>query len=134
MSKPIEIQSVKQWNEIIEAANDKTLVVDFHATWCGPCKVIAPQFSQLAEQNPNVQFLRVDVDEHAAIAEFLYELHCWGPPLLTFFTHSQVRAMPTFYAIKNREVVGWASSLPSSLDLFSHKYSFAAQIRRGLPT
>ncbi|KAF7365188.1 Thioredoxin-domain-containing protein [Mycena venus] len=91
MSKPVEIQSVKQWNDIIESstAAGKTIVVDFHALWCGPCKAIAPKYNQLASQNPQVQFLRVDVDEHPQIAETFH-----------------VSAMPTFFAIKSQNVVG----------------------------
>ncbi|KAJ7175894.1 glycoside hydrolase family 35 protein [Mycena filopes] len=91
MAEPVEIQSIKQWNEILETATaaGKTVMVDFHAEWCGPCKAIAPKYTQLAAQNPQVQFLRVDVDEHNRIAA-------------TF----QVAAMPTFFAIKQNTVVG----------------------------
>ncbi|KAJ7074777.1 thioredoxin-like protein [Mycena amicta] len=75
MSKPVEIHSIQQWNDIIEASSsEKTIVVDFHAEWCGPCKAIAPRFNQLAQQNPDVHFLRVDVDEQTDIAETLYAL------------------------------------------------------------
>ncbi|KAJ7505286.1 thioredoxin-like protein [Mycena galericulata] len=91
MSTPIEIESVQQWNEIVQASTEagKTIVVDFHAEWCGPCKAIAPRYNLLASQNPQVQFLRVDVDQQTQIAE-------------TF----QVSAMPTFFAIKSKAVVG----------------------------
>jgi len=91
MSKPVEIQSIKQWNEIVESATaaGKTIVIDFHAVWCGPCKAIAPRFNQLASQNPQVEFLRVDVDEQPQIAETFH-----------------VSAMPTFFAIKSNAVVG----------------------------
>ncbi|KAJ7250841.1 thioredoxin-like protein [Mycena haematopus] len=91
MSKPVEIQSVKQWNEIVASsiAAGKTIIVDFHAVWCGPCKAIAPKYNQLASQNPQVEFLRVDVDEQPQIAETFH-----------------VSAMPTFFAIKANDVVG----------------------------
>ncbi|KAJ7074774.1 thioredoxin-like protein [Mycena amicta] len=90
MSKPVEIHSIQQWNDIIEASSsEKTIVVDFHAEWCGPCKAIAPRFNQVAQQNPDVQFLRVDVDEQTDIAETFH-----------------VTAMPTFFAIKDKTVVG----------------------------
>ncbi|KAJ7761503.1 thioredoxin-like protein [Mycena maculata] len=91
MSTPIEIQSVQQWNEIVQAATDsgKTVVIDFHAEWCGPCKAIAPRYNLLASQNPQVQFLRVDVDKQTQIAETFH-----------------VSAIPTFFAIKSKAVVG----------------------------
>ncbi|KAJ7106025.1 thioredoxin-domain-containing protein [Mycena crocata] len=90
MSSPVEIKSVKQWNETLRGstAAGMTVLVDFHAQWCQPCKAIAPRFSQLASQNPHVNFLRVDVDAQKAIA-----------------AKYQVTAMPTFLAIKAGKVV-----------------------------
>jgi thioredoxin 1 len=38
-------------------------VVDYTAVWCGPCKAIAPTFETLATENPDIDFLKVDVDE-----------------------------------------------------------------------
>ena len=66
------------------AAAGKAVVVDFTATWCGPCQRIAPVFAQLAEENPDVVFVKVDVDENEEVAQ-----------------QCGIQAMPTFQFYKN---------------------------------
>jgi thioredoxin 1 len=60
------------------------VVVDFFATWCGPCKAIAPKLGELSETYPNVRFIQVDVDKVRSVAQ---EMH--------------IRAMPTFVLYKD---------------------------------
>lgn len=43
-------------------------VVDFSATWCGPCKMLAPVLEQVSEELEQVKFFNVDVDEAADLA------------------------------------------------------------------
>ena len=50
-------------------ASDKLTVVDFTATWCGPCQRIAPIFEKMAEEMPDVQFVKVDVDANSETAQ-----------------------------------------------------------------
>lgn len=44
-------------------AQDNLVVVDFHATWCGPCKLIAPKLAKLTEVYTSAVFAKVDVDD-----------------------------------------------------------------------
>jgi thioredoxin 1 len=60
------------------------VVVDFWATWCGPCKLISPHFTKLEEKFPAVKFAKVDVEEVEDVAK-----------------DQEIRAMPTFKAYKN---------------------------------
>lgn len=64
-------------------------VVDFYATWCGPCKAMAPHLSKLVQEYPDVEFYKVDVDESPEIAQ-----------------HCGVSAMPTFVYAKGGKLLG----------------------------
>ena len=59
------------------------------ATWCGPCKVIAPKIVEMSKVYPDARFYKLDVDELPDVAQEL-----------------GVRAMPTFFVFKNGEKVG----------------------------
>lgn len=63
----IEINDKAKFDQAIR--NNKLVVVDFHATWAGPCKRIAPAVQHLSEDRKDVYFFKVDVDQAEAIAQ-----------------------------------------------------------------
>ena len=52
--------------EVLE--QNGVVVVDFWATWCGPCKMIAPVIDEIAGDLKNVKFVKVDVDKNPSVA------------------------------------------------------------------
>lgn len=81
---PLSLSLQTEFDTILRATPQSTLVViDFHATWCGPCKVIAPTFLKLSNTLLHATFLKVDVDKVQAVAQ-----------------KYSVRAMPTFVFLK----------------------------------
>lgn len=47
----------------------KTVVLDFYADWCGPCKMFSPVLHKLAQENPEVTFGKINVDEEPSLAQ-----------------------------------------------------------------
>lgn len=77
------IKHVNSLEELKEATKSGKVLVDFFATWCGPCKMIAPVLEDL-DRDPNydVQIVKVDVDEAEDAAR---EFNVQAIPTLIFF-------------------------------------------------
>ena len=75
------------FNEIV-LGSDIPVLVDFFATWCGPCRMIAPILEEIAAEHPEYKIVKIDVDEE--------------PDLATRFG---VMSIPTLLVFKNGELV-----------------------------
>ncbi|CAA7406175.1 unnamed protein product [Spirodela intermedia] len=78
------------WDERISQAtkDGKMVVANFSATWCGPCRLIAPLYSELSVKYPSLTFITVDVDQ-----------------LTEFSSSLDIRATPTFFFLRNGQHV-----------------------------
>jgi thioredoxin 1 len=81
----VEIFSVEQFESILDCENTYILV-DFYATWCGPCKKIEPDIKKLCEDYKEVKFCKVDVDKVPALAK-QYKISAM-PTFLLFHTEA----------------------------------------------
>lgn len=91
--------------EVLES--EQTVLVDFFATWCGPCRMLAPVLESVAEQNPGLKLVAVNVDEDPALAS-AYEIH--NLPTILIFKKGQVVARNVGSATKF-EIEKWIASV-----------------------
>ena len=68
--------------------SDAPVVVDFHAAWCPPCRVMSPILAELADERPDLRFVKLDVDENTETA-----------------VRYGVLSMPTFMVFRDGEPV-----------------------------
>jgi thioredoxin 1 len=85
MSRIQYIQTSNDFYNIISSAPaSQLIVINFTASWCGPCKRIAPIIDKFADKYPSVAIFKLDVDEVADVA-----------------SQMNVQGMPTFVFIRN---------------------------------
>ena len=93
--------SKSEFDQAVNAGED-LVVVDFFATWCGPCKMLTPVVEGMAETHPEVHFYKVDIDEEIELA-----------------TRFQVMSVPTLLYMKKGQIVGKSIGLVSKADMES---------------
>ena len=77
----IEVNS-NNFDDVVKNA-DKPVLVDFYATWCGPCKRLAPNFEQFSESNDSVIAVKADVDQ---LQDMLSEINIQSVPTLVLYS------------------------------------------------
>lgn len=75
------------FKELVQA--DKPVLIDFHATWCQPCKVVSPIVKQVKEKmGERVSVLKIDVDRNQQLAQ---SLAIQGVPTLMIYRKGELK-------------------------------------------
>jgi thioredoxin 1 len=81
------IKSEQEYDALVSSG--KPLLVNYTASWCGPCQAIAPIIEAEAQKNPHMTFCKVDIDENQELAQ-----------------RNSISAVPTFHVFKNGTKLG----------------------------
>lgn len=80
--------------------SDKTVLIDFWASWCGPCRMVSPIVDEIAEEHPEYKVCKVNVDEQ--------------PDLANKFG---ITSIPSLFVLKNGETVRQEVGLMEKADI-----------------
>lgn len=75
-------------------SSDKPVLLDFWASWCGPCRMLSPIVDAIAEERADIKVGKVNVDEEEELA-----------------ARFEVMSIPTLFVIKNGEITAQASGV-----------------------
>ncbi len=86
----INIDKTNFQNEVMDS--DKTVLLDFWASWCGPCRMVAPVVEEIAKERPDIKVVKVNVDEQPELAR-----------------QFNIMSIPTLVVMKNGKIVNQAA-------------------------
>ena len=85
--KVLHINEDNFHNEVLNS--DKPVLLDFFASWCGPCRMVGPILDEIAEEREDIKVCKINIDEQPELA-----------------SQYRVMSIPTLMVLKNGQVVG----------------------------
>ena len=91
----------ENFDEVV-LGGEKTVLVDFFATWCGPCQMLAPTIEEIADEHPEYTVVKIDVDDAPVLA-----------------VKYGIVSIPTLVVIKNGDTVNKAIGVHSKDEILA---------------
>jgi thioredoxin 1 len=99
----VSVVNVTKNNFTEEVMNsDKTVLMDFWASWCGPCRMVGPVIDEIATETPDLKVCKINVDEEPELAN---QYH--------------IMSIPTLVVIKNGKIANQSVGAKSKADILS---------------
>ncbi|KAI8128238.1 Squamous cell carcinoma antigen recognized by T-cells 3 [Lucilia cuprina] len=101
------VVSREHFEELLKSIKDKFIIVEFYAEWCGPCKILAVKFQELAEKYPDkLEVLKINIEDLEELA-----------------IEYEVNQMPSYMIMRNgAKLEQYFGSKPEQLDAMVEKY------------
>jgi len=96
----IQVNRINFEKEVLNS--EKTVLIDFYADWCGPCKMLSPVVEQFASENEEIKVVKINVDDEQDLA-----------------IEYGVMSIPTLVVIKNGQEVNRSVGLVSNDDILN---------------
>lgn len=98
--RPYHITKDNFQNEVMNS--DKPVLLDFWASWCGPCQMVLPIMDEIAAEREDIKVCKINVDEERELAKAF-----------------RVMSIPTLMVIKNGEVVARSAGAKSKAEILA---------------
>lgn len=86
--------------EVLES--EKTVLLDFWAAWCGPCRMVGPILEEIAEERPDIKVCKVNVDDEQELASAY-----------------RIMSIPTLMVVKDGKIVNQSAGARPKSDILA---------------